>query len=117
MQRENVKQVIQDLATQLLSVYPEVTMDIAQVYWDSRSDEEIDRDKSLGITAEDYAKWVEEIQSKIWTAHIKWHGENYGLAIINKGSNVRQTPVIRMNGVLHFDDTLTDRERQILLSL
>jgi hypothetical protein len=76
----------------------------------------------------DALKWLDPFEDKWehddsiwpqmnWTAHIKWHGENYGLAIIDKGNSVRQTPVVKIGGNILFDNTLTERERQILLSL
>jgi hypothetical protein len=69
--KDGVKQSIQELAMGNYKSYPEeyneVTVEItgniqslANGYWDSRDDREMERDERLGISLHDYQQWTRE---------------------------------------------------------
>jgi hypothetical protein len=69
--KEGVKQSIQELAMGNYKSYPEEynevsvattenVQSLANGYWDSRDDKEIQRDERLGISLEDYQAWTLE---------------------------------------------------------
>ncbi|WP_343675326.1 hypothetical protein [Chitinophaga sp.] len=69
--KEGVKQSIQELAMGNYRSYPEEYKEVsvetsdniqslANGYWDSRDDKEIQRDERLGIGLEDYRAWTKE---------------------------------------------------------
>lgn len=74
MKIENVKQIIQELASENFEIYPESypiednefsyeaaenMQELAKGYWDNRDENEIERDSDLGITLEDhYYVWI-----------------------------------------------------------
>ncbi|WP_147320009.1 hypothetical protein [Chitinophaga silvisoli] len=69
--KESVKQSIQELAMGNYKSYPEEynevsvattenVQSLANGYWDSRDDKEIQRDERLGIGLEDYQAWTLE---------------------------------------------------------
>ncbi|WP_343692513.1 hypothetical protein [Chitinophaga sp.] len=69
--KEGVKQSIQELAMGNYRSYPEEynevsvattenVQSLANGYWDSRDDKEIQRDERLGIGLEDYQAWTQE---------------------------------------------------------
>lgn len=75
MKRENIKKIIKELATQNFNLYPEsypivlglVTNEAAEAaqnlgiaYYQSRTEDEIERDEMNGITEIDYVEWVME---------------------------------------------------------
>ena len=69
--KEGVKQSIQELAIGNYRSYPEEYKEstvettaniesLANGYWDSRDDKEMQRDERLGIAQEDYQQWTKE---------------------------------------------------------
>ena len=74
MQKQNVEQIIKDLATANFNLYPEnyevkykkfctgegnvVAQGIAEGYWYNRTEEEVIRDRNLSIIKADYEEWV-----------------------------------------------------------
>jgi hypothetical protein len=72
MNRDNVKQVIQELARQNFNQYSEDwvndvydTKDIAIGYYENRDQYEVERDAELNITESDYINWVDS-EFKNW---------------------------------------------------
>ena len=77
MNTEDIRQSIRELARANYHLYsdgfsykPEggelteeemnIAETVAEGYWDNRDEQEMKRDKELGITAEDYCRWVVE---------------------------------------------------------
>jgi 6-pyruvoyl-tetrahydropterin synthase len=77
MNRQNVKQIIQELARQNYNLYSDgfsynpkggaltqeekgIAEAVAKGFWDNRTEDEIERDETLEITSEDYRHWVVE---------------------------------------------------------
>lgn len=73
MQKQNVEQIIRDLAKANFNLYPEnfeidnmlstematlEAQELSNMYWDNRTDNEIKRDDNLGIIKTDYQDWV-----------------------------------------------------------
>lgn len=73
MQKQNVEQIIRDLATANFNLYPEDyeikdglstdeattnAQELANSYWDQREEAEIERDENLDIIKTDYQDWV-----------------------------------------------------------
>lgn len=69
--KDGVKQSIQELAMGNYKSYPEEYNDVsvattdniqslANGYWDSRDDKEMQRDERLGISLNDYQQWTRE---------------------------------------------------------
>lgn len=64
MKRENIKQVIQDLAKENVQLYGKSdAATLAAGYWKTRLEDEIERDEKAGVTVSDYCGWVEEIMN------------------------------------------------------
>jgi hypothetical protein len=87
MEKQNVKQIIQEFAIDFYTGYRDYVREIdseiwvAKKYWDSRLDSEVDRDSQLGVTLTDYENWISEIKRE----HSSW----WELGILNEdGSTI-----------------------------
>jgi hypothetical protein len=80
MDKNNVSRIIIDQASQNITLYPDSypiegdrlsyegtlnLLSLAQSYWDTRNETEIQRDDTLNITLEDYVNWVGEAFRRI----------------------------------------------------
>ena len=71
------KEAVQNIAKENFGIYKTEWLDyesgiqdLADGYWDNRSDIEIKRDEEYDVVESDYYKWIEE-------AFINWFAENY----------------------------------------
>lgn len=69
MQKQNIEQIIRELFKQNYRLYPEsypdtvvaavdAAKEVANGYWDNRTEEEEQRDQQAGVTLQDYENWV-----------------------------------------------------------
>lgn len=82
MQKENIKQIVQELFRENYRLYPEsypvasdrqlklegamAAEDVAKGYWKERTELDIERDEQAGVTEQDYISWVHaELESLI----------------------------------------------------